>query len=232
MTRKGTIIPGSATPNPRMAGGAWRRLFCVLFVGLLLPVLSLADGQKTMVFLGDSLTAGLGLDPDEAYPALIQKKIESAGLPWRVVNAGISGDTTAGGLRRLDWILRQKVDLIVIALGANDGLRGVAPDVTQTNLKKLIERIRTQDPEALVVLAGMQVPTNLGPQHTQRFAAIYPTLAKECKVALIPFLLEGVGGHPELNQADGMHPTAEGQTKLAVNVWTVVEPLIRPAAAK
>ena len=191
-----------------------------------------AADPKTMICMGDSLTAGLGLDPDEAYPALVQKKIDAAGLPWRVVNAGISGDTTAGGLRRLDWIMRQKFSLIVIALGANDGLRGIAPELTQANLKKLIERIRARTPDTVIVLAGMQVPTNLGPEHTQRFAAIYPALAKECGVALIPFLLEGVGGHLEQNQADGMHPTAEGQAKLAANVWAVVEPLLRPVAPK
>ena len=185
-----------------------------------------------MVCMGDSLTAGLGLDPDEAYPALVQKKIDAAGLPWRVVNAGISGDTTAGGLRRLDWIMRRKFNLIVIELGANDGLRGIAPELTQANLKKLIERIRARAPDMVIVLAGMQVPANLGPEHTRRFAAIYPALAKECDVALIPFLLEGVGGHPELNQADGTHPTAEGQVKVADNVWAVVEPLLNPATAK
>ena len=204
----------------------------MLLVGWLLPALFAAEEPKTMVCVGDSLTAGLGLDPDEAYPALLQKKIDAAGLRWHVVNAGLSGDTTAGGLRRLDWILRQKVDLFVIALGANDGLRGIAPDVTQGNLKKIIEHIRARAPAAAIVLAGMKVPPNLGPEYTQKFAAIFPTLAKECDVALIPFLLEGVGGHPELNQADSIHPTAEGQKKVAENVWAVVAPLLPPATAK
>ena len=180
-----------------------------------------------MIFIGDSITAGYGLDPDEAYPALVQKKIDAAGLPWRVVNAGLSGDTTAGGLRRLNWILRQKVNVVVIELGANDGLRGIAPDVTQDNLKKMIEGIRTHAPDATIVLAGMRVPTNLGPEHTKQFAAIYPALAKECGVALVPFLLDGVGGRPELIQADGIHPTAEGQAILATNVWAVVGPLLK-----
>jgi acyl-CoA thioesterase-1 len=198
-----------------------------IIIALLWSAPSRAEEPKTMVCLGDSLTAGLGLDPDEAYPALLQKTIEAAGLPWHAVNAGLSGDTTAGGLHRLDWVLRQKISLIVIALGANDGLRGIAPAVTEANLGKIIERIRERAPGTVIVLAGMQVPTNLGPVYTRQFAAIYPALAKEYAIPLIPFLLEGVGGHPELNQADGMHPTAEGQAKLAANVWAVVEPLLR-----
>jgi len=230
MTRTGVILFRSATANQRMVAHPFQWLILVILAGCLSFTLGVAAEPKTLLFIGDSLTAGYGLDPDEAYPALVQKKIEAAGLPWRVVNAGLSGDTTAGGLRRLDWILRQKVSLIVIELGANDGLRGIAPEVTQANLKKIIERIRRSVPEAAIVLAGMQVPANLGPEHTKQFAAIYPALAKECGVALIPFLLEGVGGHPELNQADGIHPTAEGQAILAANVWAVVGPLLEPPA--
>jgi len=218
--------------NPRTVRARFLWLFFSFVACLLLPALFAADERKAMVFIGDSLTAGFGLDPDEAFPALVQKKIDEANLPWRVVNAGLSGDTTAGGLRRLDWILRQPVSLFVIELGANDGLRGIAPAVTQANLKQLIERIRARAPETQIVLAGMQLPTNFGPEHTAKFAAIFPALAKECRVALIPFLLEGVGGHPELNQVDGIHPTAEGQIKLAANVWAVVEPLIKPVPAK
>ena len=232
MTRKGIILPGSATSNPPTDCRLFQRLIAVFLVFLFLPIRTVADEPKIMVFLGDSLTAGYGLDPDEAYPALVQKKIDAAGLPWHVVNAGISGDTTAGGLRRLDWILRQKADLFVIELGANDGLRGINPEVTHANLKKLIERIRERVAGVSIVLAGMRVPTNLGFEHTRDFAAIYPALAKECGVALVPFLLEGVGGHPELNQADGIHPTAEGQSILAENVWAVVGPLIGSVPAK
>lgn len=229
MTRTGAIPFRSATANPRTVANPFQWLILVILTGCLSLTAGVAAEQKTLLFIGDSLTAGYGLDPDEAYPALVQKKIEAAGLPWRVVNAGLSGDTTAGGLRRLDWILRQKVGMIVIELGANDGLRGIAPEVTQANLKKIIERIRSSVPAAAIVLAGMQVPTNLGPEHTKQFAAIYPTLAKECSVSLIPFLLEGVGGHPELNQADGIHPTAEGQIILAANTWAIVGPLLQPA---
>jgi acyl-CoA thioesterase-1 len=198
---------------------------------LLLPFLALtalagAAETRTVVFFGDSLTAGLGVDPDEAFPALIQRKIDEAGKPWRVVNAGLSGETTAGGLRRLDWILRQPVDLLVLELGANDGLRGLPPAATRTNLQAIIDHIRAHDPAIRIVLAGMRVPTNLGPDYTQAFAAIYPELAAANKLPLIPFLLEGVGGHPDLNQGDGMHPTPAGHAKVAENVWKVLAPLL------
>lgn len=181
---------------------------------------------KSIIFFGDSLTAGYGLDPDEAYPALIQKKIEDAGKHARVVNAGLSGETTAGGLRRLDWILRQPVDIFVIELGANDGLRGIPPEKSQANLQSMIERIRQKYPKVKIVLAGMLLPPNMGAEHNDKFAAIYPHLAAENKVVLIPFLLEGVGGIPELNQIDGIHPTAPGQEIVAETVWSVLKPLL------
>ena len=199
------------------------RLF---LLACLLALPAAAAEQRTLVFFGDSLTAGYGVDPDEAFPALIGKKIEEARLPWRVVNAGLSGDTTAGGVRRLEWVLRQPVDLIVLELGANDGLRGVKPDVTRENLQLMIDHIRTRYPKAVIVLAGMRVPTNLGPDYTAAFAALYPDLAAGNHLALIPFLLEGVGGRPELNQGDGMHPTAEGHAKVAETVWKVLLPLL------
>lgn len=179
-----------------------------------------------MVFFGDSITAGSGLDPTEAYPALIQKKIEAAGLSWRVINAGLSGETTAGGLRRLDWVLRQPVDLFVIELGANDGLRGIPPATTRANLQAMIDHVRGKYPQVIIVLAGMQLPTNLGPEHTDQFAAIYPDLARTNHAVLIPFLLEGVGGVPSLNQADGIHPTSEGHCMVANNVWRVIKELL------
>lgn len=192
---------------------------------LALPTAAAAE-RHTLVFFGDSLTAGYGVDPDEAYPALIQRKIDEAGRPWRVVNAGLSGETTAGGMRRLDWVLRQPVDLIVIELGANDGLRGLKPEVTRANLQSIIDRIRDRDPQAGIILAGMRIPTNLGPEYTGAFAAIYPELAGKNHVPLIPFLLEGVGGRPELNQGDGIHPTAEGHVRVAETVWKVLLPLL------
>ncbi|HEY4248030.1 MAG TPA: arylesterase [Lacunisphaera sp.] len=185
-----------------------------------------AAATKTVIFFGDSLTAGYGLDPDEAFPSLIQKKIDAAGIPAHVVNAGLSGETTAGGLRRLNWILRQKIDVFIIELGANDGLRGIAPEVTRTNLQTMIDRVRMKYPHAVIVLAGMQLPTNLGPEYTQKFAAIFPELAKSNHLTLIPFLLAGVGGVASLNQGDGMHPTAQGDQIVADNVWKALKPLL------
>jgi len=187
--------------------------------------LSAAD-TKTIVFFGDSLTAGYGLDPDDAFPALIQQKIDDAKLPWHVVNAGLSGETTAGGLRRLDWILQQRVDIFVIELGGNDGLRGIAPESSRANLQSMIERVRAKYPPVIVILAGMQLPTNLGPERTREFAAMYPELAEKNHTGLIPFLLEEVGGVPGLNQGDGIHPTAAGHRIVAETVWKVLKPLL------
>lgn len=200
----------------------WRAV--VLLLGL---VVGLGAAEpKTLLFFGDSLTAGYGVDPDEAYPAVIQRKLAENGRAWRVVNAGLSGETTAGGLRRLDWILRQPVDIIVIELGGNDGLRGIPPETSRSNLEAMIKRIQERAPRAQVVLAGMQMPTNMGPDYTRKFAAMYPELAEKLKVTLIPFLLEGVGGVPRLNLPDGIHPTPEGHKVVAETVWRVVEPLL------
>lgn len=209
----------------RAIGRAGRWL-AALVVGVATLALSAAAAPKTVLFYGDSITAGYGLDPDQAYPAIIQKKIEAAGLDWRVVNAGLSGETTAGGLRRLDWILRQRVDVFVLALGGNDGLRGVAPDVTRQNLQTIADRVRARYPDAIVVIAGMQMPTSMGPEYTAAFRRIFPELAEANRAPLVPFLLEGVGGIPELNQPDLIHPTAEGQRRVAENVWPVLRPLL------
>lgn len=179
-----------------------------------------------MLIIGDSLTAGFGLDPDEAYPALLQKKIDAAGLPWRVINAGLSGDTTAGGLRRIDWLLRQRVDMLVLELGGNDGLRGIPPAVSRANLQAMIDRARAKHPTVRIVIAGMQLPVNMGEEHRREFAAIFPALAEANKATLIPFLLEGVGGVPELNLPDGIHPTAEGHRLVAETVWKHLAPLL------
>jgi acyl-CoA thioesterase-1 len=200
----------------------WRAV--VLLLGL---VVGLGAAEtRTILFFGDSLTAGYGLDPDEAFPALIQHKLDERGGDWRVVNAGLSGETTAGGLRRLDWVLRQSVDIFVIELGGNDGLRGIPPETSRTNLEAMIKRIQDRAPRAKVVLAGMQMPTNMGADYTRQFAAMYPELAGKLKVALIPFLLEGVGGVPRLNQPDGIHPTEEGHKIVAETVWRTIEPLL------
>jgi len=185
-----------------------------------------AAESKTIVFFGDSITAGYGVDPDEAYPAVIQRKIKEADRPWRVVNAGLSGETTAGGLRRLDWILRQRVDILVIELGGNDGLRGISPATTRSNLEQMIGRIQQQHPDVKVVLTGMQISTNMGPDFARDFAAIYPEVARATGVVLVPFLLDRVGGVPTLNQADGIHPTAEGHQIVADTVWRTLLPLL------
>ncbi|HTL68990.1 MAG TPA: arylesterase [Lacunisphaera sp.] len=195
-------------------------------LGLWLAATLGAAEPKTLVFFGDSLTAGYGLDPDDAYPALIQKKLDATGAAWRVVNAGLSGDTTAGGVRRLDWVLKQPVDILMIELGGNDGLRGIAPGTTAANLQAMIDKARARYPQAAIVLAGMQLPTNLGADYNREFAAIFPELARRNHLSLIPFLLEGVGGVPRLNQADGIHPTAEGHRVVAENVWKVIKGLL------
>jgi acyl-CoA thioesterase-1 len=201
-------------------------LLCLACLAALPPAARAAE-TKTILFFGDSLTAGLGLaSPGQAYPALIQKKIDAAGLPWRVVNAGLSGETTAGGLRRLDWVLREPVAIFVLALGGNDGLRGLPPAATRANLQAIIDRVRARDPGVRIILAGMEMPRNLGPDYTRAFAAVYPELAAQNRLALIPFLLAGVGGRPELNQADGIHPTAAGHAIVAENVWKVLKPLL------
>jgi len=187
-----------------------------------------AGGPRTIVFFGDSITAGYGLEDPAAdsYPAVIQAKIAAAGLPWRVVNAGLSGETTSGGLRRVDWILRQPVDVFVLALGANDGLRGVDPSLVRANLEAIIARVRARRPSARIVLAGMRMFTNMGEDYTRAFAGVFPEVAARERIPLVPFLLEGVGGRPDLNQGDGMHPTAAGDRMVAGNVWRVILPLL------
>ncbi len=177
-----------------------------------------------VIFLGDSLTAGYGLSEEQAYPALIEARLEQTPQRIRVVNAGISGDTTAGGLARLDWLLRQQPDILVVCLGANDGLRGVAPDSSEANLRSIIEQAQARDIQ--VLLAGMLIPPNYGPDYAELFAAIFPTLAREFDVPLIPFLLEGVAARPELNLPDGIHPTAEGQRIVADTVLPLLVPLV------
>lgn len=180
-----------------------------------------------LVFLGDSLTAGLGLDADESFPSLIQRRLDERGLSFTVVNAGVSGDTSAGGLRRLDWLLQGHPRVVVVALGGNDGLRGLPPEDLRRNLGAIIARAR--EAGAGVILAGMEAPPNNGPEYTARFRQVYPELADEFDIALIPFLLEGVAGEPSLNQADGIHPNPEGARRVADTVWRALEPLVTPA---
>jgi acyl-CoA thioesterase-1 len=209
--------------------GARRRAAVLLFaLGLAARGAAQTPTVRTLLFFGDSLTAGYGLaDPGaESYPAQIQKKIDAAHLPWHVVNAGLSGETSAGGLRRIDWVLTQKPDIFVLELGANDGLRGTATEVTEANLQAIINRVRSKYPACRIVLAGMRMPPNMGPDFTEAFQAIFPDLAKRDQITLIPFLLEGVAERPGLNQGDDMHPNASGAALVADTVWLVVSPIL------
>ena len=184
-----------------------------------------ASTRGTLVFLGDSLTAGQGLAKGQAFPALIEARLASEGRPWKVVNAGISGDTTAGGVARLDWIYRQKVDVLFLCLGANDGLRGIPVAETERNLRSILDRAHRENTR--VVLAGIQLPDNYGQTYRTAFAQVFPRLAKEYRLPLLPFLLEGVAMEPRLNQPDGIHPTAEGARIIADHVWLVLYPALR-----
>ena len=170
------------------------------------------------MFLGDSLTAGFGLPPEEAYPALLEDQLAASGIDATVVNAGVSGDTSAGGLRRIDWILGPPTDILLIALGGNDGLRGLPTEALARNLTAMIESARARHPDIKIILAGMQMPASMGETYQREFAAVYPHVAEKTDVILIPFLLEGVAGEPHLNQPDAIHPNAEGQTLIAKTV--------------
>lgn len=189
-----------------------------------------AAGQGPLVvFLGDSLTAGLGLPEEQAYPALLDRRLDAKGAPVRVLNAGVSGDTTAGGLARLDWLLKQKPDILVLGLGANDGLRGLELEKTEKNLREIVRRAQASGIQ--VLLLGMMIPPNYGADYTERFRQMYPEIADDMDIPLVPFLLEGVGGVAELNQEDGIHPTAEGQEILANNVEPFLTEMVEEEAA-
>jgi len=198
------------------------------------PIARAAVADKGVVLaMGTSLTAGYGLpDPDLAYPGLLAKRVEDAGLPYRVVNAGVSGETSAGALRRMDWLLRQKIDVFVLETGANDALRGQDPTATRANIDAILTRAAAQSPPPRLVLLGMKAPPNFGAVYGRGFDGIYPDLARKHGAVLVPFVLEGVAGIPRLNQADGIHPTEEGQRKMADLVWAAVEPLLRSSAAR
>lgn len=181
--------------------------------------------NKTILFFGNSLTAGMGLDPQEAFPAIIQLRLDSLGLKFEVINSGLSGETTASGLNRLNWVLKKKVDVFILELGANDGLRGIPLSETRKNLQAIVDQVRLKNPATVIILAGMMIPPNMGHEYTQEFKNIFPVLAKKNKLLLIPFLLDGVAGDKSLNQNDGIHPTAEGQKIVAENVWLVLKEL-------
>lgn len=196
---------------------------------LAMPLATLAADSAAahkIVVLGDSLAAGFGVDPSEAFPALIQAKIDAAGGSEKIVNAGESGDTSADGLGRIDWLLKQRIDVLILELGGNDGLRGLPLTSTHTNLQAIIDRVKYKYPKALIIIAGMQMPPNLGEEYDSAFRKLYPDLAAANHAALIPFLLAGVGGKPELNQPDQIHPNVAGHKIVADNVWKVLSPLL------
>ena len=195
-------------------------------VALLSVAAGEARGEGVVVALGDSLTAGLGVAADEAFPARLQARLRAEGYDYRVVNAGVSGDTTAGGLRRVDWALRAHPDVVIVALGANDGLRGQSPQAIRANLEEIVERLQASG--ARVLLVGMRLPPNYGAEYTKEFEAVFPAVARRAKIALMPFLLDGVAADPRLNQADGIHPTAAGQQMIADRLWPYLRPLLRP----
>lgn len=182
---------------------------------------------RTILFLGNSLSAGYGLGTEFAFPALIQEKIDSLGWNFKVINAGLSGETSSGGLRRIDWLLQRKIDVFFLELGANDGLRGIPLDLTQQNLQAIIDRVKAKNAEVRIVIAGMLVPPNMGREYSSKFRTLFLELAKKNETALVPFLLEGVGGNPKLNLPDGIHPTAEGHRIVARNVWQVLKPVLQ-----
>lgn len=182
--------------------------------------------QKTILFFGDSLTAGYGLSPEEAFPALVERSLNKKGKPVKVVNAGLSGETSAGGLSRIDWVLRQPVDIFILELGANDGLRGLPLDQTRKNLQAIIDKVKAKYPKTKIVVTGMMVPPNIGKEYVADFQRIFPELAKKNSAALIPFLLLNVAGNEKLNLPDGIHPNPDGHKIVAENVMKIVEPLM------
>jgi len=182
--------------------------------------------EKQILIFGDSITAGFGLEEQNAFPAFIQQKIDSLGMNYNVVNAGLSGETSAGGLRRIDWVLQQPVNIFVLELGGNDGLRGIDPENTKQNLQGIIRKVEEKYPGAEIILTGMEAPPNMGEQYTSRFRSVFFELAEENDVTFMPFILEGVAGDPELNQGDGIHPTEEGHRVIAENLWGYLEKVL------
>lgn len=198
----------------------------VLIFSLITTGSFIQDEPGKIVFFGDSITAGYGIPIESAFPALIQQKAQDAGMNYQVVNAGLSGETTAGGLNRIDWILKSKPDIFILELGGNDGLRGLSLEESEKNLRAMVEKVREVNPEVKIILAGMQIPPNLGQDYTEKFKSLFPTLAKELDTELIPFLLEGVGGDPKLNLSDGIHPNSKGHEIVAETVWKYLKPLL------
>jgi len=201
-----------------------RSILTIILLFSLTSVQAQNSEQKRILFFGDSITAGLGVDKSQAFPALIQQKVDSAGLNYEVINGGLSGETSAGGLRRIDWVLQRKIDVFILELGGNDGLRGIELSSTKNNLQKIIEKVQQKYPDVKIILAGMQVPPNLGQEYTSEFENMYPELSDENDLPLIPMILDKIGGNENLMQGDGIHPTPEGHQVIAENVWDKLEP--------
>jgi len=195
-------------------------LFLIFFLGFLPE-----ENERTIIVFGDSIAAGYGLDPEQAFPAYLQAKIDEEGLKYRVINAGLSGETSAGGLRRVDWILQRRADIFILELGGNDGLRGIDPALTKENLRGIIEKVRNANPNAKILLAGMEAPPNMGDSYTNNFRNIFRELSHKADV-FMPFILEDVAGNEELNLPDGIHPTEEGHKIIASNLWVYLRPLL------
>jgi acyl-CoA thioesterase-1 len=197
-----------------------------IFLFIVTALIFESSSPKVILFFGDSLTAGYGLSPEEAFPAQVEKSLVKSGANVKVINAGLSGETSAGGLTRVEWILRQPIDVFVLELGANDGLRGLPLDQTRKNLQAIIDKVKTKYPGTKLVLAGMMVPPNMGKDYATSFQNMFKELARKNDCVLIPFLLEGVGGIEKLNQADGIHPNVEGHKVVAANIVKIVAPLL------
>jgi acyl-CoA thioesterase-1 len=207
------------------AGTIAAKSILLAFFAFLLP--DAARSSQNILVLGDSIAAGLGVDPAQSYPALLQSKIDAAGLPFKVINAGVSGDTSADGIARIRWLLRRPFGVLILELGGNDGLRGLPPAATETNLQTIINLARAKDPSVKIIIAGMRMPSSMGGPYVDSFAQIFPDLARRNHAALVPFLLDGVGGVPELNQPDGIHPTPQGHAIVAENVWKILKPFLQ-----
>lgn len=202
--------------------------FAFLFLLVIIhPIQVLSQESKEgILFFGNSLTAGLGLDPLQAFPNLIQEKIDQSGGAYKIINAGLSGETSAGGLNRIDWVMNQSFSIFILELGANDGLRGLPLESTRSNLQGIIDKVKNKYPNVKIIIAGMMVPPNMGEDYTSEFKKVYPELAKNNNAHLIPFLLDGVAGNPDLNLPDGIHPNIEGHQIVAENVWKALKPLL------
>lgn len=222
---------GLSSYGSRAVFRRWRLLLAAITVLCVPPVVPARaePAPPNVLCLGDSLTAGLGLPIEQAWPALVQRNADAEGLPARLINAGVSGETTAGGRRRLDWLLTERVDILILALGANDGLRGLATGELDRNLQAIIDTTRKANPDLRVIVAGMQAPPNMGPDYAAAFSAVFPRVAARNNAILWPFMLEGVGGVPDLNLDDGIHPNAEGHRRMADMAWTHLRPLLAPS---